>query len=154
LCDSKSFQKARIRGLLFYPSLWYNLKNPEPTVIKKIKESFGRVSSRTAQDWIIHQAFGIDPLQSPSLANPSVDCLLQLVTSSSPIVFSSFFLENIAFFSLFFWLLQVLLGFLHFFVAIGVLCFFIVLLLVSSILLALCVDDSTNLINTLLVAVS
>jgi hypothetical protein len=34
-------------------------------------------------------------------------CLLQLVTSSSPIVFSSFFLESIAFFSLFFWLLQV-----------------------------------------------
>lgn len=60
-----------------------------------------------------------------------LSCLLQLVTSSSPIVFSSFFVESIAFFSLFFWLLQVLLlGLLHFLLAIGVLCFFIVLLLV------------------------
>ncbi len=52
------------------------------------------------------------------------------MTSSSPIVFSSFFLESIAFFSLFFWVLQVLLGLLRSFLAIGVLCFFIVLLLV------------------------
>jgi hypothetical protein len=69
-----------------------------------------------------------------------VSCLFFLFastcdSSSSPIVFSPFFVQSIAFFSLFFWLLQVLLGLLQKNLAVGVLCFFIVLLLVFLFLL-------------------
>jgi hypothetical protein len=149
----KVFQKPEPEGFYFIPLFGKTLKTQNQLLLTKSKKVWqGFIKNCTRLDHI--PSVWHRSVAAPSVANPSVDCLLQLVTSSSPIFSSSFFLESIAFFSLFFWLLQVLLGLLHFFLAIGVLCFFIVLLLVSSIHLALCVHDSTNLRNTLLVAVS